>query len=290
MGIELIGLVLGLAMVVPVAAIGGPAQRLSIYHDLPYTHHDEARQTLDVYAPEDVLDDHPGGAPVVVFVHGGGLLFGDKALAAHVGQRLTAAEIVAVTPNHRFSPAVGHPAHVEDGAAAVAWTRKYIARYGGDPERIVLAGHSSGGYLVALLGTDRRWLAAAGMDRDQLRGVVPISGFFHVERLAPERPKSVWGEDAATWRDASPAEHVDPKIPPTLLLYADGDDDARKAENIDFAAALEAQGVGHVAISEIPRRDHRSIFHTLNLPNDLTMAALIEFVHVHATARVPAGD
>lgn len=209
-------------------------------------------------------------------------MFGDKTLAAHVGQRLAAAGIVTVAPNHRFSPAVQHPAHVEDAATAVAWTVANAQSFGADPRRLILAGHSSGDYLAALLATDGRWLAAAGVGRQHLRGVAPISGFFHVPRLAPGRPKSVWGEDPEAWEQASPAAQVDAEVAPMLLLYADGDDDDRKAENVDFAQALRAAGATDPRLIEVRRRDHRTIFHALNLPDDPAMAALLDFIEAHA--------
>lgn len=270
-----------LAMAMMLAVGSATPQRLTIHHDIAYTASHDARQTLDVYAPADAE-----GAPLLVFIHGGGLLFGDKALVAHVGQRLAREGIVTMAPNHRFSPAVSHPSHIEDAAAAVAWALKNASTFGADPRRLIVAGHSSGGYLAALLATDARWLAAAGADRQRLRGAAPISGFFHVPRLATERPKSVWGEDREIWEQASPAAHIDPKVPPMLLLYADGDDDARKAENIDFAAALRKAGTAEPRLIEVRRRDHRTIFHTLNLPDDESMQALLDFIMTH-TADLP---
>jgi len=265
-----------LVMATMLAVGSATPQRLSIHHDVAYTPSSDVRQTLDVYAPANAE-----GAPLLVFIHGGGLLFGDKALAAHVGQRLALEGIVTVAPNHRFSPAVTHPAHVQDAAAAVAWAVANASRFGADPRRLIVAGHSSGGYLAALLATDARWLEAAGVDRKLLRGVAPISGFFHVPRLAPERPKSVWGEDPDAWQQASPAAHVDADLAPMLLLYADGDDDARKAENVDFAAALRQAGAAEPRLIEVRHRDHRTIFYTLNLPDDESMQALLDFIETH---------
>lgn len=275
-----IELLLGTALLMTLGA--GSSQRLLIHHDIPYADTDDVRQTLDVYAPEGVA-----GAPLVVFVHGGGLLFGDKSLVAHVGQRLAAAGIVTVAPNHRFSPAVSHPAHVEDAATAVAWALAHAREFGADPNRLVLAGHSSGGYLVALLATDPRWLAAAGVERAAIRAVAPVSGFFHVDRLAPERPQTVWGGEPARWPDASPANHVDGDVPPMLLLFADGDDDARKAENVDFAAALSDADAPTPRLIEVRRRDHRTIFFALNAPGDPAMNALLDFISTHAASARP---
>lgn len=156
--------------------------------------------------------------------------------------------------------------------------RDNIAGFGGDPDHVVLVGHSAGAWLAALLATDPRWLQEHGMSRSALAGVVPISGFFHVPRLAPERPKSVWGEDPRGWWRASPARYVDDGVPPMLLIHADGDTDARRGENRDFAAKLEEAGANNVRVLEVANRDHRSIFFLMGTPDDATTSALIQFV------------
>ena len=84
--------------------------------------------------------------------------------------------------NYRLSPAVSHPAHIEDAAASFAWVKRHIAEYGGDPNQIFVVGHSAGAYLLALLATDERYLAAHGLSARDIRGLVPVSAFFWVER------------------------------------------------------------------------------------------------------------
>ena len=224
------------------AVLGPPARaeetmgRLTVHRDVPYAAH--ARGLLDLYVPDGAEE-----APVVLFVHGGALLFGDKSLAAHVGLRLGREGVITVAVNHRFSPAVSHPEHVRDVAAAARWVVKHIVEHGGDPERIVLAGHSSGGYLAALLAVDPRWLAEVEVDGSRIAGLVSISGFHYVDRLAPSRPKHVWGEDPMAWVDASPAHRATEAAPPALLLWADGDAEDRRIDGRDFAAVLAELGV-----------------------------------------------
>jgi acetyl esterase/lipase len=140
-------------------------------------------QKLDVFSPEGLKD-----RPVVFLVHGGAWMIGDKdffGLYRNVGKALARHGVVTVMVNYRLSPAVRHPAHVEHLARAFAWTRRHIKEYGGNPDRIVLVGHSAGGHLVALLATDDRYLKARGLhlddaDRAAIRGVVGVSGVYHV--------------------------------------------------------------------------------------------------------------
>ncbi len=237
----------------------------------------EGKNKLDIYRPA-AGDSSGSGLPVLVFIHGGGLLMGDKHQYAPLGERIASNGTVCVVLNHRLSPGACHPAHIEDIAAGYAWVVRNISQHGGDPERICLFGHSSGGYLAALLALDGRYLGAHGLDPTCIRGVVPISGFFHVERLAPERPKTVWGEAPNVWESASPARYVSETAPPTLLLYASGDAPERRQESVELATLLRAKGHTRVATAEIGDRDHASIIVRFGSEGDETAKRLLEFV------------
>ncbi len=88
---------------------------------------------------------------------------------------------------------------------------------------------------------------------------------------------SVWGKDPAVWRDASPIRHVRRDAPPTLLLYADGDDAARRAESRSFEQALADAGQGAAKSVQIADRDHRSIIARFGERDDETAVRLLEF-------------
>ncbi len=140
-------------------------------------------QALDVFAPK-------GAAcrPVVLFVHGGAWMVGDKSTFGYyrgVARFFAHHGAVAVSINYRLSPHVKHPEQVKDVARAFAWVRRRIRDYGGDPDRIFLCGHSSGGHLVALLATDDSYLKdpALGLtdaDRAALKGVMAVSGVYRI--------------------------------------------------------------------------------------------------------------
>ncbi len=224
------------------------------------------KDRLDLYLPEGARD-----VPVVVFFHGGGLRQGDKSECEHVGRALAAQGVGAAIANYRLSPGVSHPAHAEDGARSVAWVRNHIKEYGGNPDKIFLAGHSAGAYLASLLSTDARYLKAQGLSPKNLAGVVPISGFFWVEKVAPDRPKDTWGADPKAWPEASPAKYVSSEAPPTLLLYADGDDPWRREQNEQMAKAMKAEAV------QIEGRDHLGIFQKLG-SGDPAFDRMVAFV------------
>jgi acetyl esterase/lipase len=228
--------------------------------------YENGKDLLDLYLPEGAKD-----VPVVVFFHGGGLRQGDKNECEHVGRALAAKGIGAAVVNYRLSPGVAHPAHAEDGARSIAWVNKHVKEYGGNPERIYLAGHSAGAYLASLLSTDARYLKAQGLSPKSLAGVIPISGFFWVEKVAPDRPKDTWGADPKAWPEASPAKYVSTEAPPTLFLYADGDDPWRREQNQEMAKAMKAEAV------QIAGRDHMGIFAKLG-PGDPAFDRMVAFV------------
>ena len=249
---------------------------------LPDANYADNKDKLDLYLPEGRTN-----VPVVVSYYGGALMAGDKNQQAFIGQRFAAAGFATAVVNYRLSPGVTHPAHVQDAAASFAWVKRNIAKYGGNPDQVFVIGHSAGAYLVALLGADERYVAAHKLSLRDIRGVVPVSAFYWVERtgVAPDRDKSVWGTDKRVWIDASPAHHLRRDAPPMLVLYADGDDEWRRQQNVEMVQALKAAGAAHVDIAQIAARTHNSIWSQVAEPNDETAERIIQFVRANTTAR-----
>ena len=154
--------------------------------------HANDKDKLDIFMPKAAMN-----VPVVVYFHGGGLQNGTKGIGEGLAKQLTARGIGVVSANYRLSPAVMHPAHVEDATAAFVWAKTNIETYGGDPNRVFVAGHSAGAYLAALMSLDPSYLSVHGMTLSDIRGTIPISPFLYVEDqdVAPRRPKTVWGTD-----------------------------------------------------------------------------------------------
>lgn len=125
------------------------------------------RCVLDVYYPKGKRD-----VATIVWFHGGGLTGGQK----YIPEALKDQGMCIVAVNYRLYPRVKAPVYIEDAASAVAWVFAHIERYGGSPSRIFISGHSAGGYLTSMLGLDKRWLAAHGIDANQIAGLIPLSG------------------------------------------------------------------------------------------------------------------
>jgi acetyl esterase/lipase len=249
---------------------------------LPGTSYAANKDKLDLYLPEGRT-----GVPVIVSFYGGGLMGGDKSEQAFIGQRFAAAGFATAVVNYRLSPTVSHPAHIQDAAASFAWVKRHIAEYGGDPDQVFIVGHSAGAYLVALLALDEKYVGAHKLSLRDIRGVVPVSAFYWVERpdVAPNRDKSIWGADRKVWVDASPAHHLQRSAPPMLVLYADGDDEWRRQQNVEMAQALKAAGSTRVEITQIPGRTHNTIWSSIAADDDEAARRIIEFVRATTTAR-----
>ncbi len=133
------------------------------------------------YGPHrlDTVDIYPAAqphAPVHLFFHGGYWRAQDKANFAFLAAPLTAAGVCTVVVNYPLCPEVTLDVVVASSLAAIAWTAREIARFGGDPERITISGHSAGAHLCsAALATDWR---AHGLPTDLIKGAVLISGIF----------------------------------------------------------------------------------------------------------------
>ncbi len=172
--------------------------------------------SLDVYRPAGAAN---GPLPVVVFIYGGSWKRGSRAQYAFVGQRLAQEGMLAIVADYRTFPRTTFPGFVEDAAGAVAWARRHAADYGGDPQRLFVAGHSAGAQIAALIGTDAGYLAAHGMRPGDLAGVIGLSGPYDFDIAGYE---DVFGAEAQ-WPRAQAVNFVDGDEPPFLLVHGTGD-------------------------------------------------------------------
>ena len=237
------------------------------------------KDKLDIFMPP-----RAGDVPVIVHFHGGALQQGNKSHGEKVAVKLVSQGYGVVSANYRLSPAVRHPAHIRDAAAAFAWVKQNIEQYGGDPGNVYVSGHSAGAYLAVLLALDNQFLAPYKLGTNDVKGTIAISPFLYVEETAKTRPKTVWGTDPADWLKASVTPRIDPGKNPVLLIYADGDADWRKAQNQQFARAMTQEG-NKVQVVEVPGRGHLTLIASLDQPDDQVGPEIIKFLKTTSELR-----
>jgi len=218
--------------------------------DQAFASHERGR--LDVYAPAGTR----AGAklPVIVFFYGGSWSTGSKDDYGFAGQALAAQGFVVVLPDYRLVQQARYPGFLEDGAAAVRWVRANAERFGGDPDRLVLAGHSAGAYNSAMLSLDPRWL---GRDRAAVKGFIGLAGPYSFLPLDTQTTVQTFGH-VADLPSTQPVNFASPDDPPASLLVAGKDDLVFPRNSTELAGRLSAAGVpvqtrvydnvGHVGI------------------------------------------
>jgi acetyl esterase/lipase len=199
--------------------------------------------------------------PVIVFFYGGSWNSGTKDGYAFAGRALAAQGFLVAIPDYRLVPEVHYPDFIEDGAAAVRWLRANAARFGGDPDRIVLAGHSAGAYNAAMLAVDQRWL---GPDHAAIRGFVGLAGPYSFLPLDSPVTRAAFGR-APDLEATQPVSHAGPGDPPALLLVAGKDTLVYPRNSQRLAAALQAAGVP-AEVRTYPELGHIGILTALSRP------------------------
>jgi acetyl esterase/lipase len=195
------------------------------------------RGKLDVYAP--VGAQAGTRLPVIVFFYGGSWSMGKKEDYRFAGQALAAQGFLVVLPDYRLVQHARYPAFLEDGAAAVRWVRANAARLGGDPDRIVLAGHSAGAYNAAMLSFDPRWL---GEDRRAVKGMIGLSGLYDFLPLDAPVTRYTFRhvEDLPS---TQPVNFASADDPPAMLLVGGKDGIVPPSNSARMAAKLSQAGV-----------------------------------------------
>ncbi len=235
-----------------------PSSNFRATDALPYG--ELPRQRLDVYQPAQA----ERGAPVVVFFYGGNWNAGQRGDYLFVGEALASKGFVAVLPDYRLYPEVRFPDFLHDGAAAVRWTLDNIARFGGDPKRVFLMGHSAGAYNAAMLALDPQYLRSVDVEPKQIRGLIGLAGPYDFLPLTGEISKAVFGFPN-TSPATQPIHFVSRDDPPALLITGDADRTVDPGNSTRLAIQLRKHGV---AVREIayPGVSHAKLVGALAAP------------------------
>jgi acetyl esterase/lipase len=174
---------------------------------------------------------------------------------------------------------------MSDVAKAIRYVHEHAAKYGGDPEKMVIMGHSAGAHLAALVATDERYLKAEGLSLANLKGCVPVdTAAYDIAKRTADLPasaqtaKAVFGATEAEQREVSPATHVakGKHIPPFLILHV-ADRAESKSQSHLLAGLLTDAGVKAKVVAA-EGKTHGTINTALGTPGDKPTQALFEFL------------
>lgn len=232
----------------------------------------DPKQKFDVYRPANAAANATP-LPILVMVHGGAWAFGDKASPGVVSAKATywlGRNYIFVSVNNRLLPSADPTQQAADVAAALAKIQAAAPDWHGDPDRIVLMGHSAGAHLVSLLAADPSIAAKAGAK--PWRGTVSLdSAALDVPGIMEKRHARLYdapfGKDPAYWRQASPIDRLQQKPMPMLLVCS-----TRRLDSCGPAKAFAGKvtGLGGQAGVLPENLTHEEINATLGLPGDYT--------------------
>ena len=191
----------------------------------------------------DIWGDPKGNAkkPVMVFFYGGGWANGERSHYGFAARAYAAKGFIVVVPDYRKVPQVRFPVFNQDGAAAVRWVHDNIQHYGGDPARIVLAGHSAGAYIAMMLTLDRHYLRDAGVDPAIIRATVGLSGpydFYPYDSKRSINAMHAWPNPQET----QPIAYARKDAPPIMVVTGTADDTVKPRNAILLSKRLHELG------------------------------------------------
>ncbi len=222
--------------------------------------YDESRDLrADIYQPDCVK-----AAPVVVYFHGGRWTTGDKQDCEFVGEALASQGFVVVIPNVRLYPDVKFPAFVQDAARAVKWARSVVGRYGADPDKLFVMGHSSGAHIASMLALNDVYLKEAGGTRRWLRGMIGLAGPYDFLPLTDPDLRDLFGPPEK-FEESQPIRFVDGDNPPLLLMHGEDDEVVWVKNTRNLAQAVRKAG-GVAETVYYPELSHARIIGVLGAP------------------------
>lgn len=249
--------------------------------DSPYTSGNNADQVLDVYTPAE-----GGPYPVIVYIHGGGFVAGDKHHFRQYGMTLAQEGYAVFNLNYRLAPQHKNPAQIADVMAAVNWVHEHAAAYGGDSGKMVLAGDSAGAYLAAMAANlctneplaDRLGLTTE-VSGEAINGIILFCGLFDIQTAARRKFPGIKSniemalgtgdtENYPDIRAYSIPENVTENYPPVFI--ASGEVDGLHPESVAMVDALMEKGLACEAL--LFGKDEKKAFHAFQARLELPTA------------------
>ena len=246
-------------------------------------------QHLDVWRPtraKGPTRTKDRALPVLIFWYGGGWVNGSRDAYAFVARAYARQGFVVVMPDYRKVPGVRFPAFLVDGAQAVRWTRDHVRAFGGDPDRIAVAGHSAGAYTVAMLTLDPRWLRAEGVQPGVIKAAVGLCGPYDFYPFTAKRAIDAM-KGVADPLVTQPIRFARPDAAPMLLVSAGADVQVGAHNANNLTSRLKVLG-GRVKHIDYPGLSHENVAMALSIPFRWKAPVLSDSVDFMRSA-MPAG-
>lgn len=240
-------------------------------------------QRLNIFAPKK------SGVPkdVFIFIHGGNWNSGNRSLYSFFGARLARKDIVAVIINYPLSPAVTYKEMAFATASAVAWTKEHIVDYGGDPNRIFIAGHSAGGHLASLVSLDNSYFDSLGI-ANPIKGTILIdaAGFTMHDYLTEQQFEQghtyleTFTNNQQEWIKASPVNFIHKGMPPMLIYQGSKTYQSIKEANEKFVIEVKKIVPG-TAFHILEGKKHVPMITQFFRTSNPRYQEIIDFMHAH---------
>ena len=228
-----------------------------IARDIAYG--DDPRQRFDLYGPAWRTGEPT--SPVIVFFYGGGWDSGSRAFYGWAAQALAARGFIVALPDYRLVPQVVFPAFIEDAATATAKVAEIVGRYGGDPARLGVAGHSAGAHLAMMITLDRRYMAAVGQP-DLIKAAAGLAGPYEFLPFDVASSQNAFGR-APDPTLTQPVTFVRADAPPLWLGHGTADDVVHDDDTIILNDRMHAVG-GRSEARLYPGLDHADLIATFS--------------------------
>lgn len=238
-------------------------------------------QSLDVYAPRAVQ-----GEPLIVFVHGGGWIKGDKQQYERLGRAFARCGVAFAALNYRLAPAVTVEQQAGDIAAAVRWLHAAADSEGYAAHRLFLMGHSAGAELAAFTATDATALRVASLNKKDISGVIAVDGAAYnptLDAVLARDPRYLWldqvvfGTNVADWKRYDIGRNLDGREPPFLVVHGQNDHIVSASQPRLLVDQLRAAGDSVTYLE--PERDHMTVLQNMiSFQDDPIGLAITRFV------------
>ncbi len=265
-----------LIVLIPWLALADSKETALVFKDIAYLGStSEPAQKLDIYLPVKVSTD----TPVLVMVHGGAWISGTKTAYEPLARNFAQEGVVAVVVEYRLSPKVKHPAHADDVREALKWVAAQAGKYGFNPKRIFLMGHSAGAHMAAFLAVEPKDLPA-GIPA----GYIGLAGIYDLEKLDKRWPgydkwflNDAFGPRGAKWKDASPRQSPFKSKAPWLLIHGEPDELAEVDQTKVFHAHLVEQNLKAELIID-KTMDHFGVLRDLGSARNSLTPKILAFI------------